>query len=321
MALDISQDTVGIAWMKLPLQNYEREAYDYNGYYDDSNHHHHFHNDNNSNKDCQMPMIQSVNSIPWIPSSSNTPFNNTQTNNSSFHSHTRGVLEHIGHTIHSLIKKESIQGFIVGWPLQPHGQPGFECGRVLYLLDSLVAHTSHYPPLIHKHRPLALWDKRSLTHGYFLEKNNIHQEDDVWKRSNYLYCLNSNNPRMDDDDSTSKTPLDTWTSKQQIYPCQMSSKDCATSLLQQFTSTVYVDIMKSSLWKDDCEKSKYEIGKHKTSLLWKRHRWKTTSSSCTRNEIDDNTSNSHTTTSNSSSISLESFDNESDSSHSLINVI
>ena len=36
-----------------------------------------------------------------------------------------------------IIKEFKVSGFIVGWPLEPSGQPGAACGRVLHLLDFL----------------------------------------------------------------------------------------------------------------------------------------------------------------------------------------
>ena len=37
-----------------------------------------------------------------------------------------------------IITKFKVSGYVVGWPLEPSGQPGAACGRVLHLLDFLA---------------------------------------------------------------------------------------------------------------------------------------------------------------------------------------
>ena len=46
--------------------------------------------------------------------------------------------EHVKKSIEKVVKKYNISGFVVGWPLEPSGNPGAACGRVLHLLDFLA---------------------------------------------------------------------------------------------------------------------------------------------------------------------------------------
>jgi len=43
-----------------------------------------------------------------------------------------------------IIKEFKVSGFVVGWPLEPSGQPGAACGRVLHLLDFLAGKSIEY---------------------------------------------------------------------------------------------------------------------------------------------------------------------------------
>jgi len=46
--------------------------------------------------------------------------------------------EHVKKQINDMVEDLNVVGFVVGWPLEPSGLPGANCGRVLHLLDFLV---------------------------------------------------------------------------------------------------------------------------------------------------------------------------------------
>jgi hypothetical protein len=190
MALDISQEVVGWAWTKFPPQD------------DD-------------------PDIETLESIPYFTSDHHSPKLST-------YNHHKSIQDNILSTIGSVVRDENVRGFLVGWPLQPNARPGLECGRTLHLLDFLANQTNH--PIIHKNRPVALWDKRILTHNRFEEHVS---PEDVWKRS-VLYT------RTPATCSREKQLIQdgVYSSKSQIYPCTSSAAYCATSMLQQFTQTM-----------------------------------------------------------------------------------
>lgn len=46
--------------------------------------------------------------------------------------------EKVKQKLGSIIKEFKVSGCVIGWPLEPTGQPGAACGRVLHLLDYLA---------------------------------------------------------------------------------------------------------------------------------------------------------------------------------------
>ena len=46
--------------------------------------------------------------------------------------------EQLKNQIKDFVERFDVVGFVVGWPLEPSGLPGANCGRVLHLLDFLA---------------------------------------------------------------------------------------------------------------------------------------------------------------------------------------
>jgi len=63
------------------------------------------------------------------------------------------VAEHID----TLAKEHNVCAVVVGWPLQPEGNPGKPCGKVLHTLENLM---DRKRSLVSKKRPFTLWDDR-----------------------------------------------------------------------------------------------------------------------------------------------------------------
>ena len=111
MALDISNDRVGIAIAEHP-------------------------NSNSKEENCEENNITLGHTIPYMPSRHQRGKGKGKKifENASIQVRKEKVKDELN----VLIKEFGIVGFIVGWPLEPSGLPGANCGQVLHLLDFLA---------------------------------------------------------------------------------------------------------------------------------------------------------------------------------------
>eukprot|EP00566_Odontella_aurita_P019886 CAMPEP_0113591626 /NCGR_PEP_ID=MMETSP0015_2-20120614/37374_1 /TAXON_ID=2838 /ORGANISM="Odontella" /LENGTH=297 /DNA_ID=CAMNT_0000498029 /DNA_START=197 /DNA_END=1092 /DNA_ORIENTATION=- /assembly_acc=CAM_ASM_000160 len=59
-----------------------------------------------------------------------------------------------------IAREHDVCAVVVGWPLQPEGNPGKPCGRVLHTLKSLVEPSGKGVSVVSKRMPFTLWDDR-----------------------------------------------------------------------------------------------------------------------------------------------------------------
>lgn len=69
----------------------------------------------------------------------------------------RSSHDQVAAQIDNLAREHDVCAIVVGWPLQPEGNPGKPCGKVLHTLENLVAHDSS---IVSRRRPFTLWDDR-----------------------------------------------------------------------------------------------------------------------------------------------------------------
>lgn len=67
--------------------------------------------------------------------------------------------EKVAEHIDSIAKEHNVCAVVVGWPLQPEGNPGKPCGKVLHTLENLMERKSG---IVSKRRPFTLWDDRHV---------------------------------------------------------------------------------------------------------------------------------------------------------------
>mmetsp|Transcript_7197 Transcript_7197/g.9759 ORF Transcript_7197/g.9759 Transcript_7197/m.9759 type:complete len:243 (-) Transcript_7197:172-900(-) len=97
-------------------------------------------------------------------------------------SRARKIDEDIIFKLEDVAKQHNVCAFVVGWPLQPNGRMGAPCGKVLHVLDELVAKSNS---IFTKNRPFTLWDDRDIPRenvDMSLMKVNVPPPDE-WGRS------------------------------------------------------------------------------------------------------------------------------------------
>lgn len=216
MALDISNDRVGIAIAEHP-------------------------NSNSKEEDCEENKITLGHTIPYMPSRSRHQRGKGKGKKIFENASIQVRKEKVKDELNVLIKEFGIVGFIVGWPLEPSGLPGANCGQVLHLLDFLAEKKNGQ--VVHQNRPLTLWDQRSFTHNKFME---VEKPQDKWGRS-VAFCTSTVPCTSKEKGSNDQMYItnhagdhtNTSTSASMYDDDERFKSSCADKLLEQFLNSHY----------------------------------------------------------------------------------